>query len=395
MAEGEPRINALGQDVSFGARLRMLREAAELTQEELAERSGLTRKAISVLERGERKRPYPHTVRSLADALDLSERDRASLFEAVPKRGTATSAAPATSPEPDLPVPPTPLLGRERELGEIRAFLREVRLLTLTGVGGVGKTRLALGAARASLAAGTFPEGVVFVGLASLGDASLVIPTVARSLGVREVGSQPPLEALRAHLRGKRLLLVLDNFEHVAEATPMVAALIEGCENLTVLVTSRAPLRVRGEQEYPVEPLGLPASTRSVGAEEVMGSPSGRLFVERARATSPTFELGAQNAEVVAAICWRLAGLPLALELAAANARHLNPEALLSRLDRTLSTGGGRDLPARQRTMRASLQWSHDLLDEPEKELFRRLSVFAGGFTVDAAEEVDASEGDG
>lgn len=168
----------------------------------------------------------------------------------MPKRGTAAPDTPAAIPEPDLPVPPTPLLGRERELGEIRAFLQGVRLLTLTGVGGVGKTRLALGAARASLADGTFPEGVVFVGLAPLGDASLVIPTVARSLGVREVGSQPPLEVLRAHLRGKRLLLVLDNFEHVAEATPMVAALIEGCEKLTVLVTSRAPLRVRGEPAY-------------------------------------------------------------------------------------------------------------------------------------------------
>ena len=217
-------------------------------------------------------------------------------------------------------------------------------------------------------------------------DAGLVVPTVARSLGLREAGGRSPLEALRAHLNGKRFLLVLDNFEHVLEAAPEVGGLVESCPGLTVLVTSRAPLRVRGEQEYPVGPLALPPSTDSPAAEEVAGSSSGRLFAERAQAASPAFEITEENAPAVARICRRLDGLPLALELVAAKIRFLGPAALLSRLDRALEAGGARDLPERQRTMRETLDWSHDLLHDPEKELFRRLSVFAGGFTLEAAE---------
>jgi predicted ATPase len=185
--------------------------------------------------------------------------------------------------------------------------------------------------------------------------------------------------------------LVLDNFEHLLEAGPEVSGLIESCLSLTVLVASRAPLRVRGEQEYSVPPLELPASTRDPRVEEVLDSPSGRLFVERARAVSSTFSLTKANAASVASICWRLAGIPLALELAAAKAKFLDPKMLLSRLDRALSTSGRRDLPDRQRTMRATLDWSHDLLSEPERELFRRLSVFAGGSTLEAAEAVSTA----
>ena len=374
-------------------RLRRLREAAGLTQEELADRAGLSRKAISVLERGERKRPYPHTVRSLADALGLSEDERASLLESVPKRDAASATAPATGLELDLlPAPPTPLVGRERELEEVADFLSrsETRLLTLTGTGGVGKTRLAAQAVREAV--GLFPDGAVFVALAPLVDPDLVLPTVAQSLGLGELGGRSPREILLTYLRGKRFLLALDNFEHVLEAAAEVAALIEGCQGLTVLATSRAPLRVRGEQEYPVEPLALPASTVSPVAGEVAGSSSGCLFAQRARATSPTFEITDENAGAVAAICWRLSGLPLALELAAAKTRFLDAPALLSRLDQALSAGWARDVPERQRTMRSTLDWSHDLLSEGEKALFRRLSVFAGGFTLGAAEEVGASE---
>src|SRR3712207_2798386 len=181
---------------------------------------------------------------------------------------------------------------------------------------------------------------------------------------------------------------MLDNFEHLLEAAPEVSGLIESRPTLTVLASSRAPLRVRGEHEYAVPPFGLPASTRDAGVEEVLASPSGRLFVERARAVSSTFSITEANAAAVASICWRLAGIPLALELAAAKAKFLDPKMLLLRLDRALSTSGGRDLPDRQRTMRATLDWSHDLLSEPERELFRRLSVFAGGFTLEAAEAV-------
>ncbi len=232
---------------------------------------------------------------------------------------------------------------------------------------------------------------MAFVALVALSDPAFVIPTVARSVGLREAEGQTSHEALRTYLRDKQLLLVLDNFEHLLGAAPEVADLIPSCPGLAVLITSRAPLRVRGEQEYPVQPLELPASTRSPAADEVAGSSSGRLFVERARATSPAFRLEEGNAAAVASICWRLAGLPLALELAAARVRFLSPSSLLARLDRALSVSWGRDVPERQRTMRATLDWSHDLLSEPENALFRRLSVFAGGFSLEAAEAVGAA----
>jgi predicted ATPase/transcriptional regulator with XRE-family HTH domain len=417
---GEQRSRATFSDTSntehaqsFGATLRELRDAAGLTQEELASRAGLTAKAVSALERGERKRPYPHTVRSLAEALGLSDDERASLLASVPSRTTGSSAedsmetpaeastAPASSSAVNehqptmMPAPHTSLVGREKELSEIEDFLRRgARLLTLTGTGGVGKTRLALQAA--TLAQSLFDDGVAFVGLAPLGDAALVIPTIAQSLGLREIEGRSAREALYAHLKEKHLLLVLDNLEHLLEVVPEVISLIEASPNLSVLATSRAPLRVRGEQEYPVGPLGVPDPSRTPMASEVSGAPAVELFVERARAASPSFELTESNSAAVAAICWRLDGLPLALELAAARTRFLGPTALLSRLDRALEAGGGaaRDLPERQRTMRSTLNWSHDLLHVPEKELFRRLSVFAGGWTLEAAEAVAEAVGE-
>ena len=381
---------------TFGGMLRRLRQAAGLTQEELAIRAGMTAKGVSALERGERKRPFPHTLRSLSDALGLTEEQRAALRATMPPRradGPQPDGRPVLDPpQPGLPAPPTPLVGRERELGEVKDLLGRpgTRLLTLTGVGGMGKTRLALEAARLSEG---FPDGAAFVALAPLGDATLVAPTISRSLGLKEATGLPPLDAVREHLRERKMLLVLDNFEHVAGASSEVASLIESCPDLTVLVTSRAPLRLRSEQEYPVPPLGLPASTVSPDPDEVLSSPSGHLFVDRAQSASPAFEVTAGNAGAVAAICWRLDGLPLALELAAARARFLDPASLLRRLDRALSGGWVRDLPERQRTMQAALDWSYDLLSTEEKALFRRLPVFCGGFTLEAAEIVGAADG--
>lgn len=379
------------RNLAFGTRLRRFREAAGLTQEELASRAGLSAKAISSLERGARRRPYPHTVRSLAEALGLSEDERAALLASVPRGGGDPPTAQGALLKATLPMPPTPLVDREQDLKEVTDLLRrpEVRLLTLTGVGGVGKTRLAIEASREGMK--LFPDGVAFVPLASLGDSALVIPTVARSLGLIETADRTLREALQAHLRDKRFLLVLDNFEHLRAAAQEVSALMESCRDVMVLATSRAPLYIRGEQEYPVPPLALPTSTLSPAPQEILSSPSGRLFVDRARAASAVFFLEGENAAAVAAICWRLAGLPLALELAAAKVRFLDPATLLSRLDRALSAGGARDLPPRQRTMRATLDWSYNLLSEEEKALFQRLSVFAGGFTLEAAEAVGAN----
>jgi predicted ATPase/DNA-binding XRE family transcriptional regulator len=378
------------QESSLRTQLRRLREAAGLTQEELAFGAGLTPNAVSNLERGNTRRPYPRTVRSLADALGLSEEEHATLLAVVPRRDAPAPEVTSRALRSTLPSPPTPLVGREHELKVILGSLSgyEVRLLTLTGIGGVGKTRLALEAAQE--AESHFPDGVAFVDLAPLRDPALVVPTIARSLGLREAEGQSAADALHNHLLEKRTLLALDNFEHLLEAADEVVHLIEGCPGLIVLATSRAPLRVRGEHEYPVPPLELPSSIRNPTAEEVLSTPSGRLFLERAQAASPSFALISENAGAVAAICWRLGGLPLALELAAAKVRLLEPAALLPRLDKALSMAWARDLPERQRTMCATLDWSHELLSEPERRLFRRLAVFAGGFTLEAAEVVGA-----
>jgi predicted ATPase/class 3 adenylate cyclase len=296
----------------------------------------------------------------------------------------------------NLPSRLTSFVGRERETSEAKRLLGAARLLTLTGPGGCGKTSLALRVASEVLASehgDAFEDGVFFVALAPINDPGLVVSTIAQTLGVREVGGRPLLDSLKDTLRDKRLLLVLDNFEQVLPAAPLVTDLLAECPTLRILVTSRAVLRVSGERDYPVPPLALPEAGGALTAEGLSRYPAVTLFVERALDARPNFMLTDESAAAAVEICARLDGLPLAIELAAARVRLLPPRALLARLARRLPllVGGPRDLPARQQTLRDTIAWSYDLLDPDEQALFRRLGAFVGGFTLEAAEATCAS----
>jgi predicted ATPase/Tfp pilus assembly protein PilF len=288
---------------------------------------------------------------------------------------------------PGFPSPLTGFVGREREIAEVGALLERTRLLTLTGAGGSGKTRLSIEAAIAALDA--FPDGAAWVELAPLGDPALVPQAVASALEVRQQPGRQIVDALAATLISRRFLLVLDNCEHLLESCAALASsLLHACPELRILATSREALRIAGEVTWRVPPLSLPEP--SAGLEALERSEAVRLFDERARAIHPSFRLDEDNAGDVARICQRLEGIPLAIELAAARVRVLSPAQIAERLDHSfaLLTGGTRDAAPRQQTLRAAIDWSYDLLTDPERTLFARLSVFAGGFTLDAAEAV-------
>jgi len=309
---------------------------------------------------------------------------------------TPTSALPSGTgplrhlPSSNLPAQLTPLIGRQREIQALRTLLlqAEVRLVTLTGVGGIGKTRL--GVQVAAQLSEQFSHGVFLVALAPVRDPQQVVPAILQTLAISDSSGQTPLARLQAVLHEKELLLLLDNFEQVIEAAVAVAELLTGCPKLKVLVTSSMALHLRGEHEFVVPPLRVPNPKRLPDLATLSQYEAVALFLARAQAVKPDFELTAASAPAVAAICTRLDGLPLAIELAAARSKFFAPQTLLARLEQGLAvlTGGARDLPARQQTLRGAIAWSYDLLEPQEQQLFRRLSVFVNGWTWQAAEQV-------
>jgi predicted ATPase/DNA-binding XRE family transcriptional regulator len=369
----------------FGNLLRRYRIAAGLTQQELAERAGLSARGVQDLERGIRRSPHPDTTRRLAEALGLRDAERGELLRAVDgvvvgsSSGGPLVARLATAP---LPMPLTSFVGRQAELAEIQRLLSATRLLTLTGVGGIGKTRLALEAARRL--ADDYQDGTGLVELAGLVDPGLVPQAVANVVGAREQPGRAVQDSLVESLRQRQLLLVLDNCEHVVQACAALAEqLLRNCPDVRILATSRSRLGLESEQLWPVPPLGL-ADARSDAAA---ASEAVRLFVDRVQLVQPDFTTDDRNIGLVLEICRRLDGIPLAIELAAARMRVLGLEQLAARLNQRLSllTSGNRTAPPRQQTLRATLDWSYALLDLATQQLFDRLSVFAGGWDLDAA----------
>ncbi|PYR52283.1 MAG: hypothetical protein DMF89_03225 [Acidobacteria bacterium] len=377
-----------GTSGSFGAQLKALREAAGFTQEELATIAGLSVHAVSALERGERRRPHVETVRALSAALDLTGAKRDALLGS--SRALAHDAAADELTSVALPLPPTTLLGRETDLKILRRWLDEpsTRLVTLTGPGGAGKTRLALELARA-LTDG--PTRVVLVPLAAIRNPAFVAPAIAEALGLSDVAARELPTRARLACGDRPTLLLADNFEQVLDAATLIADLLTSVPPLKMLVTSRSPLRVRGEREYAVGPLGLEGSSDTTSPADLVRSPAVRLLVERIRDVSPEFRLTPTNGPVVTAICRRLDALPLALELAAPWMKVLTAEDLLLRLehDPLLSTATApRDVPERQQTMNATVSWSYQLLGARERRAFRRLGALPGSFSIEAASAV-------
>jgi non-specific serine/threonine protein kinase len=406
------------EHVPFGMLLRRYRLAAGISQERLAERAGLSEQALSALENGRRQSPYRHTVMLLAQALGLAAHETALLEAAVVRGRMPVAVEPAagrqareTAPEPEigadttpgapasqpartnLPLALTSFIGRTREQAEVQALLGAARLVTLTGAGGAGKTRLAQ--ALAGELVGEYPDGVWLVELAPLADSTLVSQAVSQVLGLREEPGRSLSESLVARLRERHLLLVLDNCEHlVAACATLAEALLRACPAVHILATSREGLGVAGERLYRVPSLAVPPLDRLSAPEGLGEYAAVALFVARAQERRADFTLSVQNARVVAQVCTRLDGMPLAIELAAARVGSLPVEAIAARLDDRfrLLSGGPRTAVPRQRALRTTLDWSYDLLSEGEQQLLGRLAVFAGGWTLAAAQEVCGAE---
>jgi len=383
--------------LDFATQLRRLRRERGLTQEELAERAGLSVGAISYLERGLTQVPHKDTVQLLALALDLSPSEAAALAEAA--RG-ARGGAPLDPVSPSaamaggqLPIVLTPLIGREREVMALSQLLarESVRLLTLTGPAGVGKTRLAVDTAQRVRDEQIYE--IAFVDLIPVQQPDGVLAAIAQALGVRERGNRPLYEELSVALASRRLLLVLDNFEQVLPAARALVQLLGACPLVKAFVTSREPLRVRGEYEFAVQPLEVPSPQHASTPQSVEQFSAIALFVERACAARPDFALTTtEQAQLVATICAQLDGLPLAIELAAARVRYFSLQDMQNRLagqsPLSVLAGGAQDLANHQRTMRSAIDWSYQLLSSEDQRLFRTLGVFTAGATVDAAESV-------
>ncbi|MDQ5826714.1 MAG: tetratricopeptide repeat protein [Chloroflexota bacterium] len=413
--------------ITFGQWLREQRKARDLTQEMLAARIGCSIGAIQKIEVGAR-RPSRQVAELLAEVFGIPAADLAEFVRFARSRGDVeqaeaepvyaelvggTQAAPAAEPTQtsqnghtaqtveanlpgdNLPAQLTQLIGRDVEAAEIssRLLREEVRLLTLTGAPGTGKTRLAI---EVAANVKSHFEAVCFVALSAVSEPDLVLPTVAHAMGLKDAGEATALPQLAQYISARPVLLLLDNFEQVLRAAPRVTELLVLCPHLKVLVTSREALNVRGEQQFQVPPLALPDPERLPALEQVSHYPAIALFEERARAVRPDFELNAENAEAVALICERLDGLPLAIELAAARTRLFPPQQIAARLDSRLKllTGGARDLPARQQTLRGAIDWSYNLLDRGEQTLLARMGVFVGGCGLSAVEAICNAEGD-
>src|SRR5713226_65347 len=361
-----------------------LGKTEELTLERLNATAETLERAGEALEGGTQRPP-----RGFGD--NAVQVQQASIIAFPTTRAVAEQLSePEPAPKHNLPVQLTSLIGREQDAASAVALLRkqEVRLLTMSGTAGIGKTRLALQVAADLLE--DFADGVYFVSLAPISDPNLVLATMAQTLGLKVSGNETVAERLSAFLQKKHLLLVLDNFEQVMAAASHLLELLAACPQLKLLVTSREILHLRAEQQFSVPPLALPDLTHLPDSDTLAQYSAVKLFIQRAQAVKHDFQVAPANAAIIAEICTRLDGLPLALELAAARIKLLSPRALLTRLDRRFQvlTGGARDLPERQRTLRATIEWSYDLLSAQEQRLFRRLAIFVGGCTLEAVEAV-------